>query len=400
MSLRELFRVNRRHSARRSATETDCPPVGQDRARQPHRRTGAAMVLIVILLPALFALAAFAVNVAYMESVNTEIQVATDAGARAAGRTYAVTGDQAKAVSAAQDAVKRNPIGSYVVPITAADLEFGISTRASESDTYTFTPAKEGNAVRLATNTLASGKGSAIQTFFPFLTNNFALRPLKSAVSTQGVIDIALVVDRSGSMAYSSTETANYPPAPAAAPPGWDFGDPVPPQARWLDLIAAVQVFNNELNRTPQEELLSLVMYDHKSDFAVPLTDNYRRVTRRLAQESASFAAGGTNIGIGIYTAEWALLRSGQARNHAAKVSVVMTDGVHNYRHDPVHAAKKSAENGIMVFTVTFSDEADQALMKRVADQGGGQHFHAVTAAQLRAAFQDIARQLPTLLTQ
>lgn len=50
------------------------------------------------------------------------------------------------------------------------------------------------------------------------------------------------------------------PPDPSSAPAGWDFGDPVPPNARWLDLIAAVQVFNNELTASPQEELLSSVL--------------------------------------------------------------------------------------------------------------------------------------------
>ena len=358
------------------------------------------MVLIVLMLPALFALSAFAVNVAYMEAVNTDIQIATDAAARSAGRTYATTGDQNAALVAAQEAATRNPIGSYVVPITAADLEFGISTRPSASAPYQFTPAASGNAVRLSTTTLSSGSGTAIQPVFPFFGSILELRPLKTAVSTQGVIDISLVIDKSGSMAYASSEVATYPPAPASAPAGWDFGDPVPPNARWLDLIAAVQVFNNELDATPQEELLSLVMYNHEYDNAVPLTNNYAQITDRLTAESGAFHGGGTNVGTGIYTAEWTLIKSTEARNHAAKVSVVMTDGVHNYGHDPIWAARQSADNGIMVFTITFSDEADQALMQQVADEGGGDHFHAVTAAQLQQAFQDIARRLPTLLTK
>ncbi len=364
------------------------------------QRRGATMVLIVILLPALFALAAFAVNVAFMEGVNTEIQVATDAAARAAGRTYALTGDQDAALAAAQEAVTRNSIGSYVVPITAADLEFGVSTRPSSSNTYDFTPAGSGNAVRLSTTTLSSGAGAAIQPIFPFFGTGFQLRPLKSAVSTQGVIDIALVVDKSGSMAYSSTETAAYPPAPSSAPAGWDFGDPVPPNARWLDLIAAVQVFNNQLAISPQEELLSLVLYNHGSSCVRELTNDYSLITNRLSTESANFQAGGTNIGSGIYSGKWALINSDKARDYAAKVLVVMTDGVHNYGSHPVWAAKSAAKAGIMVFTVTFSDEADQALMQQVADEGAGEHFHAVTATQLQEAFQDIARRLPTLLTK
>jgi len=364
------------------------------------KRLGATMVLIVILLPALFALAAFAVNIAHMESVNTEIQIATDAAARAAGRTYAVTGDPDATLVAAQDAVTRNPIGSYVLPITAGDLEFGVSVRPSASEPYQFTPTGSGNSVRVTTTTLSSGAAPAIQSVFPFFGSGFELRPEKSAISTQGVIDISLVIDMSGSMAYSSTEVANFPPAPSSAPAGWDFGDPVPPNARWLDMIAAVQVFNNQLIASPQEELLSLVMYDHEGDVYRNLTNDYTQITDRLAEESTSFSSGGTNIGTGIYSAEWSLISSPQARDYAAKVTVVMTDGVHNYGSNPVSAAGQSADSGIMVFTVTFSNEADQALMQQVAAEGGGEHFHAVTAAQLQNAFQDIARRLPTLLTK
>ncbi len=37
-------------------------------------------------------------------------------------------------------------------------------------------------------------------------------RPIKSAISTQMELDVALVIDRSGSMAYSATEIAGYGP--------------------------------------------------------------------------------------------------------------------------------------------------------------------------------------------
>ena len=77
-------------------------------------RRGATMVLVVILLPALFALASFAINVAHMESLNTELQIATDAAVRAAGRAYADTGDKNIALAAAQTAASKNKIGNYV----------------------------------------------------------------------------------------------------------------------------------------------------------------------------------------------------------------------------------------------------------------------------------------------
>ncbi len=363
-------------------------------------RDGATAVLIVILLPALFALSALAINLAYIEAANTEIQIATDAAARAAGRTYALTGDEDQALLAAQEAASRNPIGDYVLPITAADLDFGISDRTDVDSVYEFSDSGNGNSVRLTTRTLANGGAVGLSTVFPVFGDAFVIRPLRSATSTQGVIDIALVVDRSGSMAYAASEVAVYPPFPQSAPAGWDFGAPVPPNARWLDLITSVQTFINELNATPQTELLSLSTYNDKSATPVKLSDEYAEVVDALNLISMQFDAGGTNIGQGMYEALSAVNDDDKGRQHASKVVVLMTDGVHNFGTSPTIAAHALTDAGVMFFAITFSDEADQATMQEVAEICGGEHFHAVTGAQLSAAFKNIARRLPTLLTQ
>ncbi|QDT09242.1 vWA domain-containing protein [Stieleria marina] len=365
----------------------------------PRYRRAATMVLVAVLLPALFALSALAINIAHMESASTDIQIAADAAVRAASREYVLTGDEQSSLAAARDLAARNPIGNFVLPVNSGDLEFGISDRASANTPYTFTPSGAGNAVRLTTRTLAS-PGEGIDPVFPFFGSAFQIGPTKSAVSTQGVIDIALVIDRSGSMAYSASEVAEYPPAPASAPPGWDFGDPVPQNARWLDLIASTQVFINELNDSPVQEFLSLTIYDHESYTPVQLSTDYDAVKTKLINISSSYEAGGTNIGGGMYQGRSALLNTTYSRSHASKVIVLMTDGVHNYGTHPMSAAYSVANSGITLFAITFSDEADQYLMQDVADRCGGQHYHAVTATQLQEAFRSIARSLPTMLTK
>ena len=370
------------------------------RSRSTSRRA-ATMALIVVLLPAMFALSAFAINIAYIESTNTEVQIAADSAVRAASRAYVVTGDEDLALAAAKDAASRNPIGNFVLPITSDDLEFGVSIRADASSPYQFTPSNDGqgNSVRLVTNTL-SGGNAGLEPLFPFFGSGMKIQPLRTAVSTQGVIDVALVVDRSGSMAYSADEVAVYPPLPAAAPTGWDFGDPVPPNARWLDLIAAVQTFNNALNDSPQTELLALSTYNDSSNTNQKLTEDYSLVTAELNKISMQFDSGGTSIGRGMLEGFAAVTDQALSRSHASKVMVLMTDGVQNYGTTPTEASWQLAEAGITLFTITFSDEADQNTMQQIAKQCGGQHFHAVTAEQLQDAFRDIARSLPTLITQ
>ena len=372
-------------------------PATRKRANRANRE-GATLVLIAVLLPMLMVLAAFAINVSHMESVRTEVQIATDAAARAAGREYLSTRDKNKALIAAQDMSSRNPVNGFVVPISFGDLEFGVGQRSSTGQPYTFTNTGSGNAVRLTTNSFADGS-HGIQPMFPFLSAG-SVKPRLTAVCTQGVIDVALVVDRSGSMAYGVSEVAAYPPIPSAAPVGWDFGQPVPPDARWLDLVSAVDVFIDELNDSPTEEHLSLTVYDEFSTALRELSSNYSPVLSEMNIISASFEKGGTNIGSGMLKGKDTLINTTHGRSDASKVIVVLTDGVHNIGTDPVKAAKTISKSGITMFTVTFSNEADQAKMKLAAEACGGEHFHAVDAAQLRDVFKDIARSLPSLLTE
>jgi hypothetical protein len=363
------------------------------------KRRAATMVLIAVLLPALFALAALAINIAHMESASTEIQITADAAVRAASREYVKTGDKQKALVAARELANRNPVGGSVLPIEMGDLEFGVSNRVSAADPYEFVPTGSGNAVRLTTKSLAE-PGNGIAPVFPFFGSSFEIGPKKIATSTQGVVDVALVIDRSGSMAYSSTEVAQYPPAPASAPPGWDFGDPVPQNARWLDLIASAQSFINELNSSHIEELLSLTIYDDESTTPLELSSDYEAVKNQLISYSSAYESGGTNIGGGMMDGRSAVLNTTHGRSFASKVIVLMTDGVHNYGKSPLSAADEVAASGVTLFAITFSDEADQLLMQDVAERCGGQHFHAATAVELQEAFVAIARSLPTLLTQ
>ena len=361
-------------------------------------RHGAIIALIAVMLPVLFVLAAFAINLAHIQTVNTETQVAADAAVSAATRAYVLTGSKPEALAAAQLAASRNPIGGIVMPLQMSDLAFGVSLRTSVNDKYSFVPAASGNSIRLTTHTLADS--ASVPSLFPFMGPIAEIRPRLSATSTQMVVDIVLVVDRSGSMAFSSSETASPTIPPAAAPTGWAFGDPVPMNARWLDLIVAVDAFNTELANSPDIERLALSTYNQASATNVILTTDYTQVRSALDAISLNFIAGGTNVGGGMLEGLAALNDPSFSRPFASKVMIVMTDGNHNTGTWPVDAAYVAVSNGVTIYTVTFSDEANQALMQTVADIGGGEQYHATDAAQLTEAFRQIARRLPTILTK
>ena len=76
---------------------------------------------------------------------------------------------------------------------------------------------------------------------------------------------------------------------------------------------------------------------------------------------------------------------------------VVLTDG--NYSNtNPVPAAVTTASQGIIIHTITFGDGADQSTMQEIAVVGSGQHYHADTADDLTAIFQEIVSTLPVLV--
>ena len=366
--------------------------------RTSNRRRGSTMMTVMILIPVLFVLAGMAINLAHTQVVHAKIQIVADASARAAGRVYAETADEDQALAAAQQLASLNPIQSVVIPIEAGDLEYGLSQRKSKGQAYTFTAAPNGNAVRVTTNAYAGGAGTAVSTVFPVFGQGMEIRAAKKATNSQTSLDVAIIVDRSGSMAFAANEASGG--TPAAAPPGWNYGDPVPPNSRWLDLVASVNGFCAELAATAKVEKVGLVSYASDVTRDVDLTDNYSSIDSHNMSISAAFDGGATNVGGGILEGVEAVTHPSLARPWATNALVLMSDGNHNTGTDPLVAAATAVSEQIPIYTVSFSSEADQVLMQQIADMTGGTHYHAVDAAQLNEAFRNIARRLPSMLTE
>lgn len=357
------------------------------------RRQGATAATLALLLPVVLAVAAYAVNVVYIELARTELQITIDVSTRAAGRVLAVTGSQEQATAAADRLMAVNPFANKQMTLKGSDLVFGVSTRLSENQRYSFAKGSDPNAVQIQAN------GSIqVPMLFPTMGVPVNFRPIKTSISTQSALDIALVLDRSGSMAFSTDEIAgNY--IPSNAPAGWRFGDPVPPKSRWLDAVDGVESFLALISTSKQKVNVALCTYNNAVSTDVGLTQSYGSITNAMAAYSAKFGSGATNIGDGIFAGAVALGDKKLARPWATRVMIVLTDGIHNTGTDPVYAAQIAAAEHIQIYTITFSQEADIARMQQVAAAGAGKHIHAITGAELVLAFEEIARSLPTLLT-
>lgn len=363
-------------------------------------RSGAAIVFILFVMIAMLILAAFAINLAHIQLVRAEMQIATDAAARAASKVYTSSGDMNLAITAAQSLSDKNLVNSAPLKLQQSDFSFGVSTRNSLEQRYQYqNGGSDPNALHLRVVKNQGSPSGPIKLAFPSFGSTQFADMFAETIVTQVELDIALVVDRSGSMAYSAQEKAAYPPNPSAAPPGWDFGSPVPSPSRWLDTVNAVEVFLDELKRSPQRERVTLATYAGSAVIDHDLTEDYGSPIEALAKYSASFNSGDTNISAGMQIAADQLSKSANARPWATKVLVVMTDGIHTQGNNPKTAAESIAKNGVMIFAVTFSAEANQSVMRDVAAAGGGIHYHAKNAEDLAKVFREVARNMPTLIS-
>lgn len=364
-------------------------------AQRTAARHGHSLVVLCLLFPVILAISAFSINLVYMELARTELQIATDVATRAAGRVLAVTGSQDEAIAAAERLLQENPYCNQTLSIKNTDIVFGVSTRTSEFSRYDFGAGLKPNAVQVKSN-----GSSRVPMLFPTMGVPIDFRPIKSAISTQLELDVALVIDRSGSMAYGATEISGAGSLPpATAPLGWKFGDPVPPQSRWGDAVNAVNGFLDFLQKSGHDEHVSLSTYSSSEKVDISLSSDYTMIRQKLDEYSLKFDGGATNVGGGIIAGTSTLSNKKLARPWATRVMIVLTDGIHNTGTDPVYAAQLAANENLLIFTVTFSDEADEAKMQQVANIGLGKHIHAATGAELVDAFQEIAHSLPTLIT-
>ena len=371
------------------------------------KRTGSVVALVCILLPAMLAIMGYCIHVAHVESLHARTQIVSDVIARSAGREYVMSGSRDEALSMARTASLRNPVGGAEIPVVMSDLEFGISDRSGLQQQYTFEAlpsdhdGEPGNSVRFTSHSLRDASQSVLPNLFPNFGRATEIRPLKTSANTQGSMDISIVLDRSGSMHYASDEDPGDGSIPPRnEPAGWQPGDPVAPGSRWRDTTAAVDGFLNYLEQSSRREKVSLSTYASDTTTNLRLTEDISNVRGAMNQITNEFHGGWTAIGKGMREGVAALTDPERSRTWAVRVMVLMTDGIHNTEVAPEKVIWNLNQNRVMLFTITFGNDADQPRMANLARKCGGEHFHAADGVQLSQTFRDIGRRLPSLMTQ
>jgi Flp pilus assembly protein TadG len=367
---------------------------------QKRHRKGAMMVLIAVCLPLCVIMAAFAIDVAWMQLVRTELRTATDAASRAAAKQLSLSQDTTTARQAAKDAALRNKVAGRGLVLADSQIEFGTSSQSNSTGRFQFQAGgNRPNSVKVTGERTSGSVAGPVDLLLAGVLGVREFEPTLSATSTQLDRDVCLVLDRSGSMSWAVSFNNNF--AIPCLPPN--------SQSRWAALDAAVRAFLDELDQTRQQEFVAMVSYG--SDLTAcginyrmvqtdsNLTENYSAVQGAMTRIGSQPIQGATAIGAGL-SGGISTVTGANSRPFAKKTIILMTDGLHNTGPEPIIAAREAARQEIVVHTITFSDEADVSRMQAVAAATGGQHFHAPTRQDLVRIFREIARTLPVLTTE
>lgn len=416
------------------------------RVRSKNRR-GTVMAMTAVVLPVLAILAAFAINAAHMQLTRTELSIATDAAARSAGRAFSEVQTVDSAVDAAVATAALNTVNGEPLRLRPGDndgeIEFGKTEQYDgDGSRYHFIKIPTGevrsgtvaSAVRVHGKRLEGSLSGNVPLIIPGLLSTNDFETQHDSVAMQVDRDISMVLDRSGSMDDIDFDW-NYGENPFSSSAkywaseqgqlnrwyhyryGWQysyanghdsvtyqqymyehyFNKGTPPTNAWQDLEVAVNAFLDVLDSTSQEEQVSLASYSSNATLDTLLEKNHQIVRDKVAQLNTG---GMTAIGKGMQEGIEALIH-GRARPFAAKTMVVMTDGNQNQTPWAQDIASGLVNNYLLtIHTVTFGEGANQQDMQEVAAIGGGKHYHAATGEDLVRIFEEIANNLPTILTE
>jgi len=379
-------------------------------------RCGAAMPLIAVFLVILITMAAFSIDLAYIELVKTELKAGTDAAAKAGTSTLMQGGSDAEAKAAAISFAAKNLVGGKSLAITASDITLG-QTAQQVDGTWAFVPgAKPSQAVQVMSSLSSSNANGSVNLFFAPMLGQSTYSTSTTSVASAFAADVCLVLDRSQSMCFDLSGTVWMYPPPILT--DWVTGIKNAPQpgSRWRALDDAVKSFTdilNAANAPPQvavvtwadqigtntEEFLLTGQTSPAVTVELDLSTNMGKVYGVVHKHSSNVILGGTNMSAGMDQGT-TILTSSSARPYAKKIMILMTDGQWNAGRNPIAAATDAVNQGITIHCVCFLKNADQTTTQQIASMTGGQFHYAANAAELTAAFQKLAYSLPVVLTK
>lgn len=379
-------------------------------------RKGSIVLFATFVFLALAALSGLAINIAYMELLRTEQRVVTDAAAKSALVVLGQSQSRQQAIEAAKSIASLHRVAGRSVKLQDSDIKIGASVMM-QNGTFKFTEvpgdsASVTNSVRVACSLNRVVEGGVPLIMMPQMMGNSKYQLEQYASATRIEMDVCVVVDRSGSMAWSLGDKAfEYPGDLAGKSPLQNYFQLAHPTlSRWAALRDAIDGFVQVLEESPIQSRVALASYSSNFTFGIwssvvasidePLTTTYTNLPARLDTIAQQPLIGNTNIAAGLREGINALTDPSKIRITSSKTIILLTDGIKTQGDDPVELANLARQMNIRIHTIAFSDQADVQLMTQVSQAGGGQCYVAPDAESLTKTFRTIAATLPNMLTE
>jgi Ca-activated chloride channel family protein len=184
--------------------------------------------------------------------------------------------------------------------------------------------------------------------------------------------DIVLAIDASGSMNSS----------------GYDFENEVSAGER-LSRFEITKLIATEFIKKRVSDNVGVVLFGDFAFIASPVTYEKEIVADMLSYLSQGMAGQNTAIGEAIAQS----VRAFKYSKAKSKIIILLTDGEHNSGDmSPKDAVKLAKNENIKIYTIGLGNkgEADEALLKEIANESGGEFFTAVSAKELQKVYEEI----------
>lgn len=184
--------------------------------------------------------------------------------------------------------------------------------------------------------------------------------------------DIVLAIDASGSMNAS----------------GFDMEDEVSSGER-LSRFDITKLIATEFIQKRESDNLGIVLYGDFAFIASPITYEKNMVVDMLGYLTHGMAGQNTAIGEAIAMS----VRAFKHSKAKTKIIILLTDGEHNSGSiSPKDAIKLAQDENIKIYSIGMGNkgEADEALLRKIADESGGEFFSAASAKELKGVYEKI----------
>ena len=382
------------------------------------------LVLVAVGMVVFFVAAVFSVDIAYMLMAREQLQIATDAAAKAAVVALAAGSNSTQATNTAISYAGMNQVGSGSLTITSSNVTLGRVSYV-QGQPWTFNASGTPKIAARVTGSVS------VPLFFAKILGVANFSPSNTSTAAFVRNKWCLVLDRSGSMTWDMTGT-DFHYSDLGVYSGWYNGFPgkwpsspyyLTSTSRFAWLCTAANTFLTTLTNSPggtATNQVGLVTFGASASSDCTFSSNYTAVSGTLSNYrnadiwSSGIADSSTNMTDGLQHA-LDMFNSTDDGTPWNKIIILFSDGIANEGYDPVtgqafdsHTSPQTMtpmvtqikNKGIVIYSIGLLQSSNNTIMTQLPSLTGGTFQYANSGQALQDAFTALAQTIPVILTQ